>query len=687
MANTPVTVGLDTSILSPSLQYVKEHPLQVTLITTVAVGILSQSILLTGLVFVGTFSFLDRKKILQKLLSDLQWLKYPKSYRSLVQFKLIHLFSVFKSSTYSFQNQLPHLPVPEIEETWEKYLDTVKPLITLKEFSQTKSLIKQFSNQARKNLQTALKEYAKSKDNWLADLWVSYAYLMQPKSLAFSSNWYGIDAILARKFEDNIDRQKVRACHLIRGALAFKELIDKEKIPIIKIRGIVPMCMEQYKRLYACTRIPGKEVDKLKEFPRSKHMVVVIDGHFYKMDVYKNSKPLTQGELWQQLTKIQQLQQKNQNQPSGVNILTSQNRREWYKDRQILMKNEINQKALMTIEQAIALVCLDSYTTNSLGERARNIFLTAQNRWFDKSIQFVVDREGAIGGNIEHSGSDAMIASSMFQHILYLEEEEYGVRKGDEVFLPTPESKDTNITTPVPLEWQLSEELKSKIQKVKKEFGEQAKNYDLEVLYFRSYGKDFIKKQNISPDAYIQMAIQLAYNKLDKEPALTYETVSTRLFLRGRTETIRTVSTESQAFVNAMSDEKKTNHERIQALRSATKRHVAYKIEAMSGRGVDRHLVGLGCMAEQLKIFSPLFQDKSLKLEWKLATSQTPCERSLGGGFSPIVDSGYGISYTVYEDSFIFHITSKKSCKKTDSSKLGKSIRESLYQMCKLFDE
>lgn len=58
----------------------------------------------------------------------------------------------------------------------------------------------------------------------------------------------------------------------------------------------------------------------------------------------------------------------------------------------------------------------------------------------------------------------------------------------------------------------------------------------------------------LSPDAYIQMALQLAWYKATGTYTATYETASTRLFLHGRTETIRTLSLASIAFVDAMVD-------------------------------------------------------------------------------------------------------------------------------------
>jgi len=37
---------------------------------------------------------------------------------------------------------------------------------------------------------------------------------------------------------------------------------------------------------------------------------------------------------------------------------------------------------------------------------------------------------------------------------------------------------------------------------------------DLHLLMHDSYGKGFIKRCNISPDAYVQMALQLAYYRV-----------------------------------------------------------------------------------------------------------------------------------------------------------------------------
>lgn len=60
----------------------------------------------------------------------------------------------------------------------------------------------------------------------------------------------------------------------------------------------------------------------------------------------------------------------------------------------------------------------------------------------------------------------------------------------------------------------------------------------------------------VSPDSFIQQALQLAWYKDQGYASATYESASTRGFLHGRTETIRSVTTDSRAFVKAMLDTK-----------------------------------------------------------------------------------------------------------------------------------
>lgn len=67
-----------------------------------------------------------------------------------------------------------------------------------------------------------------------------------------------------------------------------------------------------------------------------------------------------------------------------------------------------------------------------------------------------------------------------------------------------------------------------------------------------------MKTCKLSPDAYIQMALQLAYYRDAGKFSLTYEASMTRLFREGRTETVRPCTIESSAWVKAMEDPNST---------------------------------------------------------------------------------------------------------------------------------
>lgn len=100
----------------------------------------------------------------------------------------------------------------------------------------------------------------------------------------------------------------------------------------------------------------------------------------------------------------------------------------------------------------------------------------------------------------------------------------------------------------------------------------------------------------------------------------------------------------------------------------------------MCGKGIDRHLFCLYVVSKYLEVDSP-FLKKVLSEPWRLSTSQTPHGQtnkmnlqehpsliSAGGGFGPVADDGYGVSYIVAgEDILFFHISNKHTSKQTVS--------------------
>ena len=71
-----------------------------------------------------------------------------------------------------------------------------------------------------------------------------------------------------------------------------------------------------------------------------------------------------------------------------------------------------------------------------------------------------------------------------------------------------------------------------------------------------------------------------------------------------------------------------------------------------------------------------------------LLISIPPSQASPGGGFGPVSDQGYGVSYMIPEDThFWFHVSSKISCETTNSERFMDRLFMALGDMRKLFLE
>ena len=154
------------------------------------------------------------------------------------------------------------------------------------------------------------------------------------------------------------------------------------------------------------------------------------------------------------------------------------------------------------------------------------------------------------------------------------------------------------------LRWEIPMECQNIIEASNKEAQILISDLQLHILRHDAYGKGFMKKCKLSPDAYIQMAMQLAYYRDAGKFCLTYEASMTRLFREGRTETVRPCTMEATTWARAMDDPSKSVKERIELLQKACLRHQKGYQEAMTGNGIDRHLFALYVVSKYLDVES-----------------------------------------------------------------------------------
>ena len=194
------------------------------------------------------------------------------------------------------------------------------------------------------------------------------------------------------------------------------------------------------------------------------------------------------------------------------------------------------------------------------------------------------------------------------------------------------------------------------------------------------------------------MALQLTYYRTYRKPCATYESASTRQFLHGRTETIRSCSKESLEFASTFDSDISVT-KKIELLREAAAKHVKYAVGATNARGVDRHLMGLRLMMKEGEK-AEIFEDAAFKksMNFKLSTSNVSPGDYYYGGFGPVTTGndqglqycdhvdGYGVNYAIGKEKLKFSISSRRQSADTCSSSFRTLLRESLQNLMQLFE-
>lgn len=572
--------------------------------------------------------------------------------------------SALKGDLYKLQKELPRLPVPSIADTAAKYLQSVEPFLTSEQLQQTRAKVEDFAKAggAGETLQARLTLFAKDKDNWLAEWWDDYAYMLYRDPVVPYVSYF----LSHKDVRNQIGQDQLLKATLISYyTLKFMDDVQTETLEPEVIKGN-PFCMNAFHYMFNNLRVPAPGSDITKSYAGQDHryFVVIHKNHFYK--VYHHTTggaPLLKAEIYQQLEHVL-LDAAHKPRALGIGALTSLNRDEWLKSYTSLVKSPVNEASLETIFASSFVLCLDDHSPITIEEKLRNCWHgDGENRYFDKPLQFFVAANGNSGFLGEHSRMDATPTVQMNNYVLDTIAKEDPQKLLAEIAAHTKQITEVGVEeVPKTLQFDISPVVRQDIADAIAKFHITVNSHDEELFQYHGYGKNLIKQFKVSPDAYVQMMFQLAYYKMTGKVRPTYESAATRKYLKGRTETGRTVSVESAAFVKTWADPTSTTEAKIDTFNKACKQHVAYLTAAADGRGVDRHLFGLKQMLREGEPVPAIFQDPvfAYSSTWFLSTSQVPSEYFQSWGFSQVVDEGFGLGYLVNKDWIHTHIACKK---------------------------
>ncbi|PNS14512.1 hypothetical protein CAC42_3798 [Sphaceloma murrayae] len=521
--------------------------------------------------------------------------------------------------TFAAQDSLPRLPIPDLDQSLKKYLGALQPLQSLREHADTESAVHEFLRSEGPELQEKLKKYAAGKTSYIEQFWYD-SYLNFDNPVVLNLNPF---FLLEDDPTPERSNQVTRAASLVVSALSFIRAVRKEELPPDTLRG-QPLDMYQYSRMFGTARIPTEHGCQIGQDPDARHVVVMSHGQFYWFDVMDDNSDLimTEKDISINLQTIinDASQTPIQDAAKGaVGVLSTENRKVWSGLRDVLSRDEGSNNAdcLNIVDTALFILCLDYTEPKTPSDLCMNMLCgtsevergvqvgTCTNRWYDK-LQIIVCKNGSAGINFEHTGVDGhtvlRFASDVYTDTILRFARTINGQAPSlwSSMSPDPSKRDPESfgdvsTTPHKLEWDMVPEVSTALRFAETRLADLIGQNEFATLEFSQYGKNFMTSMGFSPDAFVQMAFQAAYYGLYGRTECVYEPAMTKIYYHGRTEAIRSVTTESSNFVKTFWGENPAQ-DKINTLRKACERHTAITRECAKAQGQDRHLYALFCV-------------------------------------------------------------------------------------------
>lgn len=594
--------------------------------------------------------------------------------------------------TYNFQDHLPSLPVPPLEQTLNRYVEWSKPVLSEIEHASLVKAVQEFRTSGLgERLQLALLDHRREAGkNWLEPFWDDmYLGDRGPQPLAVHYHFV-LDALPASIVAQG---PPAIAAAIIESMIAFREKLASHTYPP-NVTGETPLCMHQFTHLFGGTRIPAPGRDQWISYDtrtRStslaatadapRHIVVVRLGRSFVVPIYgPDGAARPTAHIHADLRAIHCAA------PAlhcGPSVFQAGGREEAAVARAALLEQG-NDAVVAAVDSALAVIVLDEERDASDTAAAWTAYAGGpRSRWYDKALQIIVSDSGRVSTAQEHAAMDGHTVVQLLATLVSDITDKYGrvgclvpvVSDGAAFDVAAPAAI-ANATTPAAPErgelvFVMNEQLAAAAAAAEAAFIARRRGHCLAVMDFPLGAAD-AKRARVSPDYATQLLFQGAYVATHGRAAQTYESCLTKRFHHGRTETLRPVSPQMVAACNALLDSATTttNVALLDIIRSGSDEHRLRSKICTDGQGVDRHLLGLKLMFErhaaELGVTTPpsifykgadgINSYATYKTDL-LSTSALSVRGVMGFAFAPTSDAGLGMGYSTRGNAIVGPVT------------------------------
>ena len=267
------------------------------------------------------------------------------------------------------------------------------------------------------------------------------------------------------------------------------------------------LCSNGYKYLFNSCRIPGPTVDFVHCYdpsdPRAMEVTVSRKGQYFAFSMIgSDGELLSVAAIEQQLRSIVAMAG-SVNEPS-LGALSAMHRDSWWQAREGLLRIEGNAEALEVLERSMFHVSLEDTEPVTQTEVNWSTLYEVRNRFCDKTINLLVYGNGKASFVGEHSKSDGSPTARLCDMVLA------ALSKGEFGDSAAAAEGSSSLSTPTRVPISFDGAALKALETAEAYVASEHAAHDQQSITFHGYGKDTIKKMGFSPDAFAQMAIQLA---------------------------------------------------------------------------------------------------------------------------------------------------------------------------------
>ncbi len=547
--------------------------------------------------------------------------------------------------TADLKDQLPALPIPDLERTLSHLKTWLAPLLTANELVEFTAVSDQFAKKDGPILQERLKQLAQQSDgSWLAPIW-QRSYLASREPLQSSSNFaFTVNPNDIPRPTTTPHLAAEIIAHLTATYLAFAS----GQSPIDRFPNGDPQDMSYYLNFFKSMRLAKPDLDGFHQgdpVTAGQVVTVIYHGHIYLLQVTNEHGQLISVEsLEHQLTAILVNTTVDTEFPG---MLTGLPRDAAASQLSELIAEPENRQLWSQVADSLFTVSLLAPPADQ--NYLKDTLLGVTDRFVDKALQVVIYEDHHVGFAIEHSRVDGVPALNLIGHAIS------GLTEQARPLTPAKPPQTIRFNLPTSLSSQFQRD---------QETGQ--RNYQrlaIDSAVFTNFGKSALKQHHVSPDAFFHIALALSMYRLTNQWRSIYEPVSMRRFYQGRTENARSLSNEKKQFIEGFLAAKPPANLK-ETFDEAVKAHTTRIHDAQDGNGVERHLLGLETVYQadseglaDAKVFFALPQLKKLRTDY-LSTTSIPFPVIQGLSFAPTSEDGYGVYYGILSDEIRLSVSS-----------------------------